>query len=960
MNSLPFLAKLPRWGRRVVAGAGLLVLLYAILGFLVAPTLLRSRLPRELTRILNRPASLQRVRINPFALSATLEGFRIDDLDGEVLFGWDRLYVNLQLATLFTRTISLKTIEWERPRGRVVVLADGSLNLSVLAERLAPGPAAKTPAAKPRELAIAHLAIRDAQVRFLDHSLAEPFSTTLGPVSMELDGFRMTRDRRNPHTLSGRTEAGETFTWNGQFALEPLRAEGVLAIQRLRLPKYHPYYRDQVAFELRDGFASARIGYALQWSEGDHRIQLRDSSFNLEQLVLAAPGPGAPALTLPALSVQGLQADLLARSLEIGAIQARDGSLNVTRELDGRISLVQLLTPKPAPPPKEPARPWQVAVKELGLKGFRVAFEDRRGRPVPILAEQLDCTLQGLSLDPAASAKLALSLRLNKAAVSAEGSVSPLRPALDLALKVDGLALPPFDPYLAPATDIRLNRGSLSLQGRLRAAFEGRPADAAGFQGDLRVEGFEAMDGAGREPFLGWRSLRLTGMDLRSQPAAASIRSIDLTGLEGRLVVAADGASNLTRAFKAGPAPAAAPAPAPAPAPAGPPPDLSIGQIALKGGRLTFLDQSINPGASLQLTDVEGTYSNLSTRPDSRSSLNLKALAGGIAPLQLQGRALVLRQDQETDLALNLKGSDLADFSPYAGRFLGYGIHKGKLEVDARIQVRQRGLDALLKTRLDQFYLGEPSHSPDATTLPVKLGLALLRDRRGVIDLELPVQGSLDDPDFHYGKIVWKAVLNVFAKVLTSPFTLLGKLAGAGDRDLSFVPFPAGSASADAEGTNRMAALVRVLAERPDLSLEAEGSADPAADGAALRRQALDRLLLQARARQGDPAEGGLGAEERRRWLKVAYDASFPPAPAAKGGNKAVAAPAPSAEAMEQRLLATLTVSAVELRQLAGARAKSLMRFLQEAKVEPGRLFEVDGGARARTEGGSRVYLGLR
>jgi len=276
-------------------------------------------------------------------------------------------------------------------------------------------------------------------------------------------------------------------------------------------------------------------------------------------------------------------------------------------------------------------------------------------------------------------------------------------------------------------------------------------------------------------------------------------------------------------------------------------------------------------------------------------------------------------------------------------------VRKGKLDLDARVQIQKRQLDALVKTRLDQFYLGDKVASPDATHLPVRLGLAILRDRKGVIDLELPVTGSLDDPDLHYGRIVLHAILNVMTKVVSSPFTLLAKLGGAQDHDLSYVAFAAGSAVPDPLAATKAQALARALAERPELNLEAEGSADPALDAGALRQQALEQLLLRLKQQAGQT--GPLLPEERGPWLRAAYQRAFP-VPA-----KAVAAPPPPPAEMEQRLLGSFTVSADELRQLGSARAKALLKLLLDAQVAPGRLFEVASGAK---EPAAKVYFGLK
>jgi len=833
--------------------------------------------------------------------------------------------------------MAFRTIELVHPFGRVTVEPGGRLNYADILERL--GPPAPARSGAPRRLSIGRLSIQGAQVRFLDRR-AEPFATTLGPLSLELTGFSTGLDRRNPYAFEGRTEAGEQFRWNGTFSLEPLASQGRFRIDRLLLPKYHPFYGDQVAFRVLAGTVSAQAGYAFQWAAGHHVMQLEDGSLDLLDLKLAQGK--APEVVLPRIEARGIQADLIARSVRIGALGLQDGRIALTRAGNGELDLVRMFTPKPRPAP-EPAAPFKLELKELRLQGFRVAFQDLGTvRPVHVLAEDLAATLRGFTLDPATRAELTLALKLNGTArISAEGSVAPLRSACDLTVRIDRLALPAFDPYLAPATDIRLNRGLLGLDGRLRA----QPGGPLAFSGTLRLDGFEAADGARGEPFLSYRRLTLSGLELHTRPDSLAIRRVDLLEPNPRLVVAQDGSTNVGRALKLEPVPASALGAALPPS-QGRPLRLTIGRTSLAEGRLSFIDRSLEPNAALIVTGLNGGASSLSTEPDSQAALDFKGLAGGLAPMHLSGRAMPLRKDQDTDVTVTIQASELTDFSPYAGKFLGYTIRKGKLDLDAHVQIRQRQLQVQLNTRMDQFYLGDKVASPDAVRLPVKLALAILRDRKGVIELELPVSGSLDDPDLHYGRVILHALLNVMGKVAASPFTLLAKLGGAQDHDLSYVAFAAGSAVPDPAAVAKAQALAKALAERPDLGLEAEGCADPAADAAALKQQRLEQTLL--RLKPGGPGQG-LTPEERAQCLRAAFLQAFPgPAPTA-----------PPAE-LEQRLLGNLTVSADDLRQLAAARAKALIGLFLDAKVDPGRLFQVSGGERAAREGGSRVYFGLK
>jgi len=292
-------------------------------------------------------------------------------------------------------------------------------------------------------------------------------------------------------------------------------------------------------------------------------------------------------------------------------------------------------------------------------------------------------------------------------------------------------------------------------------------------------------------------------------------------------------------------------------------------------------------------------------------------------------------------------------------------VRKGKLDVDAHVRIDHRKLNAEVKTRMDQFYFGDRTESPDATRLPVKLALALLRDRKGVIALELPVEGSLDDPEFRYGKIVWKALLNVLTKIVTSPFALIGSLFGGEGEDLSFAAFPPGESVPDAAARKKAEILIKALGERPDRSLEIEGTSDPSADRMALQKLALEQLIraaklksLQVKTPEVDPDSVQLLPEERPRWLIQAYEGAFPPPKEVPDKTKT---PPPPPGEMEQRLLGTLKVDPNQLRELADRRTKALAKLLLEGgKIEAGRVFEVEGGDRAKREGGSRVYFSLK
>ena len=924
--------------RRWLYVVGSVFVLYSAFGFFIAPRILKSKLVVALGEATHRPVTIAKVRVNPLVPSVTVDGLEIRAKNGAPWIACERVYVNARVLPLLWRTISLKELAIIRPSVQVALDANGKPEFADLF-KAGPAPGDTPPPARPWSFALGHFSLTEGQVPFLDQSTQPDFRTVLGPLSLTLDDFRTTPGAGGEYAFEARSNAGERLAWSGTLTMSPFASNGRLSLQNLDLVKYGPYLRQVLDMELRAGRADLDASYRFSWGPSAKLAMVDDAKLALTGLQVARPGADSPDLAIPTLQASGVQADLLENRVEVGLLAAKDGSAIVTRAKDGVLSLAQLFGPPPGAKrkPKDPAaKPLRFRLDEAAFQNFRVDWaDDSTARPVRLSATALDLTLRDFTLDPKHATQVEL-----QAKVGDEGTIHLLGPVrllgftADLAAEGQNLDLPPFDPYLDSALDVRINQGRLGLKGRLKVAFQGTEHDGLAYTGDGWIGGFEAADGRDHEVMLSWKQLQLAGLDATTAPLALKLRTLAWTAPEGRLVVAADGTTNVARALKlAEQVPLSPPAAMVLPTPQPVPVKLAIGLVTLNGGRLSFIDRSLQPNAALLLDQLKGRYEKLSTDPAAVSTVDFTGLAGGLAPLSIKGQAMPFRTDLDTDVMVKIDGSDLADFDPYARKYIGRKVEKGKLGVDAHVVIQHRALDVLAKVKLDQFYLGDKVDSPDATHLPVKLALAMLRDRKGVIGFELPVQGNLDDPDIKYGRIVWSAVLNVLGKVAASPFTLLGKLFGGGE-DLSFLAFAPGTDQLTAEAQTKLQVLAKSLTERPDLQLEVEGAADPAADGAALRRAALEEKLKSAA-------------------LKTLFFRAFPLDPKSK-------APEPPPAEMEQRLLVAQTLDPAALENLAQRRAKAALAALQHLQAPQDRVFQTRGtraGAEARQP---RVWFALK
>jgi hypothetical protein len=321
--------------------------------------------------------------------------------------------------------------------------------------------------------------------------------------------------------------------------------------------------------------------------------------------------------------------------------------------------------------------------------------------------------------------------------------------------------------------------------------------------------------------------------------------------------------------------------------------------------------------------------------------------------------------DRFTDIGMKFENIALPVFNPYSGVFAGYNIAKGKLTTQLRYQITDRKLVAAHNIRIDQLEWGDASEFKGEATLPVKFATALLRDREGVIKLDIPVTGSLDDPQLRLGPIVWQVIKNIIVKAATSPFALLGSLF-AGAEEAQFVEFQPGDASLDAASAERLAALAKGLVDKPDISLDIPLAADPELDRPALATRRFQQLLAGAA-----PDYAALDATRKREaltaWLR-AQNRSMPtiPAPAAAPAGTTpeearLRADQAAVSILEDTLRAGITVSEGDLEQLAQARAAAIQSALLRAgELAAARVFIVREARMQVKEGRIRLQLDLK
>ncbi|MDD5296194.1 MAG: DUF748 domain-containing protein [Rhodocyclaceae bacterium] len=701
----------------------------------------------------------------------------------------------------------------------------------------------------------------------------------------------------------------------------------------------------------------------------------------LKSLSVQARGEKQPAFSLGAVHVAG-QADGDKHALMLTEVRAEGGRLVAVREADRTLSLERLLPRAPAPagkraaPAEASSQGWSVTVAKLALDGWGARFEDKSvPNSVPLLAEPIKLSAENLTTARGGTPRLSLKVGLGKKGHLDVGGTLALSPlAGKFEVDVKGLDLVPLQGYLSDGFNVTVAKGALEGKGSL--SFE-QPGTAtamkAGFKGSLGLADLGLIDKGNASDLLKWKMLRFTGVNagLGGQvPFDLSLSEISLKDFYARLVVNADGTLALRNLVKgeghpggesAQPStPPAVSAPATAPVTAAMPPPASaqaaasaagkspayrirVNKVTLAGGRVRFSDLFIKPNYTANLTGLSGSVTGLASVPGSTAAVDIAGTVDDVAPLTIVGKVNPLDKDIFLDLTADAKGIEMSGFSPYAARYAGYDIEKGKLSANIHYFIENRQLRADNHLFLDQLTFGKRVESPQATHLPVLLAVALLKNGRGEIDINLPISGSLDDPQFSVGGIVFKMFMNLIVKAVTSPFALIGSLFGGGE-ELAWLEFTSGQAVIPPAGAEKLQNLAKALKDRPGLKLEVAGRADAGADTEGYKRALLERKVkaqkLKETVKKGEESgsvdEVTVSKEEWPKYLTLAYkDESF-----AKPKNMIWLPKSLPPEEMEKLMLANMAVSEDALRRLAERRGKAVEEWMvKTAGIPAERVF---------------------
>ena len=850
--------KLQQWGWRqwTVAVLAVLYVFYVALSYLYLPGKLKDMVQTDVAGLMGRDIHVQRIAFNPFTLALTVDRFAIDDRPDTPLAAWNKLYVNFDAwGSLFGWKIRFSDVQLDAPR-IAVERRKHDFNFSDILTRLA-GEEPQAPKAKSKSalaLQIDDIRILDGRFVFDDISGATPAHSSMDNITVEVKKLYLATgdERLNPISLRAVMPGGGQLSLAGKYRADPLKVDLHVLAGDVHLEALKDFVANLVPLQINNGRLTLQSDIDVEMGN-ELQVVLRNGQVIITDLALDDGTREPPLLRGRQLEFRDIEMNLVQRRARIGGITL-DG-LNSGQWLDseGRLRIQPLLArqdkaaePAPATADTE-APPWDFSIGRLTLRNTGIGFADNRdGLNATQRISGLTATIKDIRLDQGAQMPLELTANINDGGhLEVQGRMVAAPFSLDLRYKLQSLALTAVNPYVEHLSWLHLRQGSVSADGDLNIR-DGDPLPLT-LGMNVSVDGLQALDSRSGTAVLQWKGLRLDQLRLDMAQRTAAIEKVTLDTPDVAVEINAGKQLNLSTLMRqeADPGTKAAPDTAANTVANKPAPEsawrVAVDHVRLLHGSARFRDASVKPVFKSGLYTMDFKLDGLTSAGGKPATFMLTSKVDKYAPFELKGSLAPLQQQPGVAFTSELRGLEMPALSPYTGTYIGNDLKSGRLALNLKYDVNQHRLKGNNNIVAKQLYLGEEVPSNQAVNLPVALGLALLRDADGVIDLDVGVSGDLDDPGFSVSGIVWKALKNIIVKAASSPFQLLASLVGSSE-DLGAITFDAGDSAVNADGRQRLSQLVKALVQRPNLAVTIHGSAGETDDNTPLQRQ---RVLAQ-------------------------------------------------------------------------------------------------------------------
>ncbi|MDE2428670.1 MAG: DUF748 domain-containing protein [Burkholderiales bacterium] len=911
-----------------------------------------------------------------------LQDLDVQDKHSSPLLKMAEMTVHVAQFNVLNTSATVDKVVFSAPEVWLDVDAQGRLNWARLNASSKPATADTALTKKENKplplIRIGEVRVQKGQVHLSDAAHATPaLSLRAQDMDVSIRQLSTAADApASPVTVGLHGEQSEQLEFNGTVQALSGIVDGQAKLTALPLAAYQGLFNKHILAKI-----SGQLDLSSHIHADKNQFQLDDLALKLDAFSIKGKSASDGGITLKSLALTKLKLDTATRRIQAGSLLMDGLATDLRRDPQAVLNLQKWLLPAPVnavadtqPATGKASAGWQFGLAAFDLKNSSLALNDQSVTPeVKLKADAVSLHLEQFSSDWSQAMKMSLHSSFSrKAKLEISGSSTSQLKKTDLKLDAQGLPLALLYPYFSKYLNVSLTRGRADVKGQFAISNLLDAQRQIRYKGLVSLKNFHVLENGTSEDFLEWKEIALNGIDASfgNQAPQVAISKLDLNDFYARAILSEKGKLNLQNILsheattatpeQAGPESASGtvqnvaiasvtetqPANASVQplAAAKPAMHISIAQTTLHGGNINFTDNFIKPNYSANLTAVSGNIGAISSDLPQAATVELTGKIDDDAPLVISGSLNPLSSPILLDIKGSATGLELTRLTPYAAKYAGYAIEKGKLSTQVSYHIENQQLQAENDIRLDQLTFGERVDSPTATKLPVMLAVALLRDNDGEIAINLPISGSLNDPKFSVGGIIFRVFVNLITKAVTSPFALLGSMFGGGE-ELAYAEFSPGLTVLTPATITKLDSLAKALKNRSGLKLDIVGRIDPVSDSAGLREFYLTQKMrdlkwreLRQKDRSIKKDSVTLNDEDKKKYIEQVYQAEKFDKPRNMIG---IAKTLPTADA-EQLILKNTVVTPEALRALAQQRADVVRDYLEDVSgIQRDRLFLV-------------------
>ena len=959
-----------------------IVAFYTVLGFILLPYLIQTNFSKVLKQTTNASGYLEKIYINPYTFEVELKNLLIQDDKNKTLVYFNTLQVDLELSSLLDNIVHIKQIYLYDLKTNIVLDKNNQTNFQYIIDFLENNSknsesTSETQAnneTSPIYFKIDNINLKNNRITFEDFTKTEPFKVDTKKFNVKLHDISLLPDEKGKLFLDVDIEDSFRLKMNSNLSLNPIRVDGDLILDNLRIDKINSYIKDDIDFKLNgerinldlkynvelNGDIKAKITdlntlvYRVKYQKDDISVYLGALKNKIETIDIEKKQESLSIDLNGQLLVEDIRANKSYKIIngvkdfkfDVNKIDTnlsykvslKDEKIDVvvddtnivlkdisyeTKDLKVYLPLVSKDIKKVVV--KKQKDDINLLVKDIVLKDTNLHFTDLTKKElINLEIKNINAKVDEVTLDKNLPIKFNLSLNTpQKGLVSTAGEViiEPLK--VDIDLKTKDIVFKPYLPYVNEFVNIDLKSGSLSSDLSIKVDKKDEKIEPK-IDGDISINNFSLFHSLTNKKLFSFNQLSIEGLKyinddlninnvvLDSSYTSFKIAKDKTTNFDNIMV--STGVENETNdestkqvektdeksSFK-----------------------YFVKNIELKDSKTDFSDLSLPLPFATKIHSLKANVKNISSS-DATTNVKLTGIVDEYGMATITGDINTANFKKQTDIKIDFENLDVTSFSPYSGKFIGNKIAKGKLWLDLTYKIRDSNLTSANNMRIKDLTLGEKVESVDAVDLPIGFVIALLEDSDGFIDVDVPVQGNIDNPEFKLGGAIWGAVGNVITNIITSPFRFLGSLLGIDSDELGSLDFEYGQTLVLPPQKEKLDNLIKALNKKPNLSLVIHPIYNEIEDLAVLKKERFLNLIDKQ------------SKEDKNSFIKELFIKKF--------GEKEYNLILKSKEIKNKiemfssRLIESMIITNEELKDLAYNRAKSIEQYCLSKKLNKNRI----------------------